>query len=113
MLRLDLRDYSDGYIVVKGTKDLGVHGNNDMKQKGVIFKNNAPFRSCIRKINNTFIHNAEYLDIIMPMYNLLQYFITVIYYSNNFSMISGSVPNYYTNKGDNVKDNASNGIRQK
>ena len=44
MLRSDLCDYSDAYIVVKKTTDLEVDGNNNTMQKGVVFKNNAPFR---------------------------------------------------------------------
>ena len=67
MLRSDLCDYSDAYIVVKGT--ITVEGNDDNKKrdKKVSFKNNAPFRSCIWKVNNTFIDNADDLDIVMPI----------------------------------------------
>ena len=50
----------------------------------VMLKNNAPLLWCISKINNTFIDNAEDLDIVMPMYNLLEY-------SGNYSMTSGSL----------------------
>ena len=50
-----------------------------MTEKGVLLKNNASFRSCISKINNTFIYNAEDLDTVMPMFNLLEY-------SDNYSM---------------------------
>ena len=59
MLRSDLRDYSDLYIVVKGTIDLlTVAANkNDKAQKIIAFKNNTPFTSCISKINNTLIDN--------------------------------------------------------
>ena len=64
---------SDGYIAVKGTLDLYVTGNNTMTQKGVVFKSNTPFRSCISIINNSFIDNAEDLDIVLSMNNLLQY----------------------------------------
>ena len=46
---------------------------NDKAQKNVAFKNKAPFRSCILKINSILIDNAEDLDIVMPMYNLLEY----------------------------------------
>ena len=56
--------------------------------KKLTFKNNAPFRSCIAKINNTFIDNAEDLDVVMPMYNLLEY-------SGNCSVTLGSLRNYY------------------
>ena len=61
------------------------------------FKINSPFRSFISKINNTFIDNAEHLDIVMPMNNLLEY-------SDNYSMTSGSLWSYYKdelNDGDN------------
>ena len=46
---------------------------NDKAQKNVAFKNKAPFRLCILKINSILIDNAEDLDIVMPMYNLLEY----------------------------------------
>ena len=97
MLTSDLCDYSDVYIVVKGT--ITAEGNNVAKtrNKKLIFKNNAPFRSCISKIDNTFIDNAEDLDIVMPMYDLLEY-------SDNFSITSGSLWNYYR---DEVNDDAN------
>ena len=70
MLRSDLCDYSDAYIVVKGRKDLlAIAANeNDKAQKNVVFKNSASFRSCISKVNSTLIDNAEDLYIVMPMY---------------------------------------------
>ena len=97
MLRSDLCDYSDAYIVVKGR--ISVRGTNDAnkRNKKLTFKNNAPFRSCISKINNTFIDNAEDLDIVMPMYNLLEY-------SDKYSRTSGSLRNYCKDK---VKDSAN------
>ena len=74
MLRSDFCDYSDAYIVVKETIDfLALAANeNDKAEKNVAFKNNAPFRSCISKINSTLIGNADF-DIVMSMYNLLEY----------------------------------------
>ena len=69
MLRSDPHNYSDAYIVVKGR--ISVTSTNANRNKKLIFKNNAPFRSCILKINNTFIENAENLNIIMPLCNLL------------------------------------------
>ena len=87
MLRSDLCDYNDAYIVVKG--DITVlRGNNDAYDKKWAFKNNAPFISCILKINNTLIDNAEDLDIVMPMFNLLEY-------SKNYRKTTGSPWNYY------------------
>ena len=97
MLRWDLCDYSDAYIVVKGTITVEGDNNANKRNKKLTFKNSAPFRSCISEINNTFIDNAEDLDIGMPMYNLLEY-------SNNYSMTSGSLWNCYR---DEVNDNAS------
>ena len=62
--------------------------------------NNVPFRSCFSKINSTLIDNAEDPDIVMPMYNLLDY-------SQNCSLKSGSLLNYYRDEIDEVDDNAS------
>ena len=59
-------------------------------------------RSCITKINSTLIDSAEGLNIVMRMYNLLEY-------SQNYSMTSGSLSNYYRDEIDNVDDNASDG----
>ena len=70
MPRSDLCDYSDAYIVVKG-KIIVANPDNDAYDKKLVFKNNAPFVSCISKINK--IDNAEDLDIVMPRYNLVQY----------------------------------------
>ena len=72
MLRSDLRDFSDVYIVVKGTIT-DTNPDNNVCDKKLAFKNNAPFLSCISKINNTLIDNDEDLDIVMPMYNLIEY----------------------------------------
>ena len=68
MLRSDLCHYSDVYIVVKGR--ISIKGTNDAnkKNKKLTFKNNVPFSSCISKINNTSVDNAEDLNIVMPMY---------------------------------------------
>ena len=85
MLRSDLCDYSDAYIVVKGTIDLlaAAANENDKAEKNIAFGNNAPFRSCISKINSTLINNVEDLDVVMWMHNLLEYI-------QNHSMTSGS-----------------------
>ena len=70
MLRSSLCDYSDAHILVKGnitvnnTADASAAANNTNKK--VIFKNCASFTNCIRKINNTQIDNAKYIDIVMP-----------------------------------------------
>ena len=90
MLRPKLCDYSDAYILVKGNITVnntaaGAAANNTNKK--VIFKNCAPFTNCISKINNPQIDNAEYIDIVMPMYNLIQY-------SDNYFKTSGSLWQY-------------------
>ena len=66
MLTSDLCDYSDAYIVVKGNINV-TDPNVAAYDKKLDFKNNAPFTSCISKINNKLIDNAEDLDIAMPM----------------------------------------------
>ena len=76
MLRSDLCDFSDVYIVVKGDTTFTKAANRyfiDLRNRFLAFKNNAPFTNCISKINNVLIDNAEDLDIVMSMYNLLQY----------------------------------------
>ena len=69
MLRSDLCDFSDAYIVVKETITVEGDDDNKEREKKTSFNNNSPFRSCTSKINNTFIDNAEDLNIVMPMYN--------------------------------------------
>ena len=80
MLRSNLCDYSDAYILVKGEITVkgdhigaGADENRDIKNRPLILKNNSPFISSITKINNEFIEDADDLDIVMPMYNLLEY----------------------------------------
>ena len=109
MLILDSWDFSDTYINVKGT--VTVEGDNDDKtrNKNLIFKNIAPFWSCISKINNTYVDNAEDLDIVMPMYNLFEY-------SDNYPLTSGSLWNYHRdemNDDENENDNANSRINNK
>ena len=75
MLKSSLCDYSDAYILAKGTISInntaaeGAAVNND--NKNVVFKNCAPFTNCISEINNTQVDNAKDIDIVMPMYNLV------------------------------------------
>ena len=71
--------------------------------KKLAFKNNAPFVSCISKINNTLINNAEDLDILMPMYNLLEY-------SKSYSKTTGSFCNYYRDEPNSGLGGADNNI---
>ena len=109
MLRSHLCDYADAYILVSGTITVeadhigaGVDENRDRKNRPLILKNNAPFISCITKINNELIEDAEDIDIVMPIYNLLEY-------SKNYRKTIGSLYHYYrdelTNDGN---DNFAN-----
>ena len=121
MLRSDLCDFSDAYIVVKG--DITVDkkkitaddfkdpnnteaianatnsaNNNVFNEKKLVFKNNAPFISCITKINGIKIDNAEDLDVVMLMYNLLEY-------SKNYKKTTGSLWNSYRDEPNSSTDN--------
>ena len=94
MLRSDLCDYSDAYIVAK--RDITLEADNDANKenKNLAFKDNAPFINCISKINGLKIDNAEDLDVVMPMYNLLEY-------SKNYRKTTGSLWNYYRDESRN------------
>ena len=100
MLRSDLCDFSDAYIVVKGivTVSADERDRNEMNRQ-VILKNNTPFISCISKINGVLVENAADLDIVTPMYNLLEY-------SKSYSNTSASLWNYYRDElTDDTNDN--------
>ena len=103
VLGSNLCDYSDAYILVKGTITVtapGVNNNadniRDKRNRPLILKNNAPFVSCITRINGELIEDADDLDIVMSMYNLLEY-------SKNYRKTIGSLYNYY---GDELSDDA-------
>ena len=88
MLRSDLCHYSEAYVWVKGNVTATNANNNVNFNRKFVFKNNAPFVSCISKINGELVENAEDLDVVMPMYNLLEY-------SKNYKKTLGSLFNYY------------------
>ena len=97
MLRSYLCDYSDAYIVVKGdiiVRKATARNLIDTRNRFLAFKNNAPFTNCISKVNNVLIENAEDLDIVMPMYNLIEY-------SKNYRKTTGSFWNYYRYEPNN------------
>ena len=106
MLRSDLCDFSDAYIVVEG--DITLEGDNDAnkRNKNLAFKNNAPFINCISKINGVKIDNAEDLDVVMPMYNLLEY-------SKNYRKTTGSLWNYYRDEPSNPLSSDSESFKYK
>ena len=91
MLRSDLCDFGDVYIVVKGDNTFEGVNNANKQNKNLPFKNNALFINCILKINSVKIDNAKALDVVMPMYNLLEY-------SKNYRKTAGSLCNYYRDK---------------
>ena len=97
MLRSVLCDYVNAYILVNGT--ILVNGLNprDRQNRPLILKNNAPFVSCITRINGELIEDADDLNIVMPMYNLLEY-------SKNYRKTIGSLYNYYR---DELNDDAN------
>ena len=100
MLRYNLCNYADSYILVKGTITITGAGDNaaarqtNERAKGVTFKICAPFTKRISRINNTDIDNAHDIDIVMPMYNLIEY-------SYNYSKTSGSLWQYYKDDPNN------------
>ena len=94
MLRLDLRDYADAYILIKGTITVAGNHPRDRQNRPVISKNNAPFISCITRINGELIEDADDLDVVM--YNLLEY-------STNYRKTTGSSYNYHR---DELNDDA-------
>ena len=85
VLRSRLSDYSDTYILVSGTIAIaalsGGGGNNNIQ---VVFRNCTAFTNCISEINNTQIDNPKDIDVVMPVYNLIEY-------RDNYSKLSGSL----------------------
>ena len=97
MLRSSLCDYTDAYILVKGTITITGAGDDaaarraDERKKDVIFKNCAPFIMWLSKLNNTEIDNAQNIDIVMLIYNSLKY-------RDNYLKTYGSLWQYYKDK---------------
>ena len=112
MLRSNLCDYSDAYILVKGTITVTAPGANnnannirDKRNRPLILKNNAPFVSCRTRINGKLIEDADDLDIVMPMYNLLKC-------SKNYRKTIGLLYNYYRDElSDDADDNNFDNIK--
>ena len=105
MLKSNLCDYSDAYILVSGTITIdGVKDDDNEKQidernTGLIFENCATFTGCISEIDNTQIDNAKDLDVVMPMYNSIGY-------SDNYSKTSGSLWQYYRDDPNDILTNS-------
>ena len=106
MLKSSLCDYSDAYILVKEKiitgRGAGAGARQaDERDKGAVFKNCAPFINWISEINNTQVDNAKDIDIVMPMYNLIEY-------SDNYAKTSGSLWQYYRDEpNDDLEDSES------
>ena len=92
VVKANLCDYSDAYILVTGNTE------NKPNNTTAAFKNCAPFQTCNININDEYIKAAKYLDIIMPMYNLLEY-------SDNYEDTTGSLYQY---KRDEPPDDNAN-----
>ena len=104
ILKSTLCDYSNAYIVVKGKITITGAGDDaaarqaDERNKGVAFKNFDPFTNCITEKNNTQVDNGKDIDIVMPMYNLIEY-------SDNYAKTSGGLWQYYRDEpNDNLAD---------
>ena len=99
MLKSSLCDYGDAYSLLKGKITSAGEGETvalrqaDERDKGVTFKNCAPFTSCKSDINNIEIDYCQDIDIVMPMYNLIEY-------SDNYAKTSGSLWQYYRDEPD-------------
>ena len=99
MLKSSLCDYSDVYILVKGKITSTGAGDDaaarqaDERDKSVAFNNCAPFTNYMREINNTQVDNAKDINIVMPMYNLIEY-------SDNYAKTSGSLWQYFRDEPD-------------
>ena len=93
MLKSSSCDYSDACILVKGKITITGAGDDAAveRDKIVAFKSCAPFTNCISDINNTQIDNAKDIDIVMPMYNLIEY-------SDNYAKTAGILWQYYRTK---------------
>ena len=107
MIRTNLCDYSDLYILVSGAiaitgdRDDDATERADERNKGVIFKNCAPYTNSISNINNTQIDNAECIDVVMRMYNLIEY-------SDTYSKTSRSLWIFYKDEpNDNITKSES------
>ena len=105
MLRSDLCNFSDAYIVVQGTITV-INPDGGKRNKAAAFKNNAPFINCISKTNGVQIDNAEDLDVVMLMYNLLEY-------SKNYRKTTGSMWNYYRDEPSNLLSSNSKSFNYK
>ena len=98
---MQMHTYLYASITITGHGDDDPERQLNERNKGVTFKNWTRFTKCISRINNTDIDNAQDIDIVMPMYNLVEY-------SNNYSKTSGSLWQYYKDDpNDNIVQSES------
>ena len=101
MLKSSLCDYSDAYILVKGTITINGRGADAAASQADERNNCAPFINCISEINNTPIENAKDIDTVMPMYNLIEY-------SDNYAKTTGRLWQYFRDEpDDDLEDSKS------
>ena len=104
MIKPNLCDYSDAYILVNGNIE------NKADNANACFKKCAPFTRCVTHINDEHLETAEDLDIIMPMYNLLEY-------SDNYEESSGSLYQFkrdeFPPNNGNVSEDTSSSFKYK
>ena len=106
MLRSDLCNYSNTYVVVKGIIAIvRPNGNGRKRNKGLHLKQ-CTIHQLISKINGVKIDNAEDLDVVMPMYKLLEY-------SKNYRKTTDSSWNYYRDEPSNPLSSNSESFKCK
>ena len=88
-------DYSEAYILVTGT----INNRNAAGGNIVCFKNCAPFRTCISHINDKYLEETQFIDVVMPMYNLIEY-------SGNYEDSTGSL--YHFKRDEITTENDAN-----
>ena len=105
MLRSDLYDYCDANIVIKGTITV-TDPENAKRNMSFAFKSNVPFINYISEINDVQVDNAEDLDVVMQMFNLLEY-------SKNYRKTTRSLWNYYRDEPSNPLSSNSESFKYK
>ena len=111
MLRSSLHDYNDAHVIVKGNisvnKTAAANADENNTGKKVILKNCVPFTDYINKINNTQADNAKDIDIVMPVYNLIEYSDNYLKTSENLCQYCKDIP-AVNNDGNIVYFNGAN-----
>ena len=106
MLRSNLCNFSDMFIVLEGDITLEGDNNANKRNKNLAFKNSGPFINCVPKVNGKKIDNAEDLDVVIPMHNLLEY-------SKIYRKTTGSLRNYYKDEPSDPLSSNSESFKYK